>query len=876
MNTKRTTEELGSIDTGQPQNEWYRIYDLGQERAHGSPRTAAQHQAQGLGALRKWYDGAHAPAGGLLVFPTGGGKTFTAMRFIAEAPLSDDFKILWLAHTHHLLEQAADSLGRPTPPAGERREVGNIGEPRAKLRVRVVSGSPGHSRVADIATSDDVVLMTLQAAANAWKDERTPLRSFLGSANGRLFVVFDEAHHAPAPSYARLVQELRVAFPAMKLLGLTATPTYSDERRKGWLGKLFPQGKIHEADARKLTAQGILAKPVYEQARTHFTPDFDHRAFERWVESYGDIPEDVIEHLAQSQSRNQFIVDRYVADQKRYGKTIIFADRWSQCEYLSQKLQARGVRAAAVYSHVASQRGSAEERNRRDRTANSDAIAAFRKGEVDVLINVRMLTEGTDIPDAQTVFITRQTTSRILLTQMVGRALRGKKFGGTETANIVMFIDNWQDRIAWAEVDDVMGGHADEAMPEYGPRAPLTLVSIDLVRRLVREMQGGAGEAFVPMSSFLPVGWYRLAFRTAVPGPDGTPSDDSEDRRDLVMVYEHERADFAKFVVWIVHDDLEAFEDERVTLDAVRARIERWRTQFFAATSTHIGADIHRDLFHIARHVAQSGGDAPPFFAFEERQHHDLERVAGLYIERDLGPLNVAKSLKAEYDRADRFWHSLYPSFDQFQRQYGFEQDHVVRQRMGLGRGASLPTVAKPERIRAREPSDGVKEAVKSRDNYTCLSCGETHRRMLVIDHIAPAWVGGSNELGNLQTLCSTCNGHKEVKDVNFMVTSARSTAMPSTFEFIAFPKRDDVRDPEAWKRHVRRNLNFFYRARAVDTVDIGKRGETFYNWKVRLFPSNDHRWMNPYHKALCEQVIALKAEAGLQGPTSIRIERQA
>ena len=41
-----------------------------------------------------------------------------------------------------------------------------------------------------------------------------------------------------------------------------------------------------------------------------------------------------------------------------------------------------------------------------------------------------MLTEGTDVPDVDTVFLTRQTTSKILLTQMIGRALRGPKFGG--------------------------------------------------------------------------------------------------------------------------------------------------------------------------------------------------------------------------------------------------------------------------------------------------------------------------------------------------------------------------------------------------------------------------------------------------------------
>ena len=71
-----------------------------------------------------------------------------------------------------------------------------------------------------------------------------------------------------------------------------------------------------------------------------------------------------------------------------------------------------------------------------------------------------MLTEGTDVPEAQTVFLTRQTTSRILLTQMVGRALRGPRFGGTPDAYIVSFIDDWKQRIHWATYDQLEEGLA--------------------------------------------------------------------------------------------------------------------------------------------------------------------------------------------------------------------------------------------------------------------------------------------------------------------------------------------------------------------------------------------------------------------------------
>ena len=65
-----------------------------------------------------------------------------------------------------------------------------------------------------------------------------------------------------------------------------------------------------------------------------------------------------------------------------------------------------------------------------------------------------MLTEGVDVPDVKTVMITRQTTSPIVFTQMVGRALRGKKAGGGEGkdyANIVLFMDRWEKAPSFCE-----------------------------------------------------------------------------------------------------------------------------------------------------------------------------------------------------------------------------------------------------------------------------------------------------------------------------------------------------------------------------------------------------------------------------------------
>ena len=97
----------------QPLAKFYRVYDLIEARKFPDPRIPAAHQNRAFDKLFKWVEKKHkAHQGGLLALPTGAGKTFTAVRFLCRGPISDGYKVLWLAHTHHLLEQAFYSFGK--------------------------------------------------------------------------------------------------------------------------------------------------------------------------------------------------------------------------------------------------------------------------------------------------------------------------------------------------------------------------------------------------------------------------------------------------------------------------------------------------------------------------------------------------------------------------------------------------------------------------------------------------------------------------------------------------------------------------------------------------------------------------------------------
>jgi len=827
-------------------------FDLLQARKSDSKRRSpAAHQSRALDALQKWYAKKADPNGGLLVLPTGGGKTYTALRFLASGPLSDGCRVLWLAHTHHLLEQAYDAL---------KDSIWQISEPRDTLKARVVSGTEGHYKARHIEPDDDVLFITLQTLYKALTSEpRQPhIDKFIEGAKEKLFVVFDEAHHAPAASYRKLVKELRSRSKNMGLIGLTATPTYTEEARRGWLKDLFPQEILYQVSADDLMKDNILAKPVFSQARTEIAADFDDQQYSRWVQSHQDLPENIVTQLAQRQERNAFIAQTYIENKDRFGKTLIFADRWFQCEAIKEMLVRREVKAEAVYHRVGGTSGDAETREKITSTHNADAIKKFRNGELEVLVNVRMLTEGTDVPSAQTVFITRQTTSQILLTQMVGRALRGPKFGGTEEANIVSFVDDWKHLINFAQWGDLNGGQEDDGVGGFAHA--ITLISIDLVRRLIKDMDS-ITPAPSPFSTLLPVGWYIVKTAVSIEG-----SENLEPVSRGVLVYDNDQAGFEKLVEHLADEDLIAFEDPSLPADEASEAAQPWLEKFFDATAERIGDELLNNIIAIARHMAQRGV-APKFFSFEERSLHDLDGIAQQALEQEWGPRQEDQILKLEFNRSDRFWGALYLRFMYFKAQYLSARERLLSIENGDGEIITgdhpVPGVI--------EITEEIRRQVKERDHGVCLACGCGVSK-LQVDHIIPRYVGGTNVLDNLQTLCRTCNMAKGITTLNFRDPQTDLTSPPSELRVLKFPDPIVRGETEPWEQFLRRSFNWFYRCGAVHSVKIGKRGDGFYHWKVELFVRNPPAWLKPHLGALLRQIREARAEMRKTGPDSLTV----
>ena len=191
-------------------------------------------------------------------------------------------------------------------------------------------------------------------------------------------LIVDEAQHEGSNSMANLCRGVG----AKKIVGLTATPVHSDRNR------LFCDRVIKDVGIHTLIQEGYLAR------YRHFTiPDFDPYT----------------------------VANTYLTEPNRWGKSLIFFHRLEQCLECQNMFKDAGIRSQIV-------------------TANSNRerqLERFATGELDVLINRNVLTEGFDCPDLQTVFC--RPASRARTIQMVGRVLR--KFPGLSHKQVVQSKD---------------------------------------------------------------------------------------------------------------------------------------------------------------------------------------------------------------------------------------------------------------------------------------------------------------------------------------------------------------------------------------------------------------------------------------------------
>ena len=220
-------------------------------------------------------------------------------------------------------------------------------------------------------------------------------------------IVIDEAHHALAKTY----KEMWERFPNAKFLGLTATPCrlngkgftdLFDVLVQSWsVPEFISKGRLATYDFVSIKSDGVTQRLIDSLQKRGADGDYQNKEMDMLLNKKPSI-----ERLYRS--LEEFGKDR---------KGIVYAINISHAQKITKLYQEHGVKAIAIDSKT-----PAAERQQ--------DIEAFKKGDIQVLVNVDIFSEGFDCPDVEFVQLARPTLSLAKYLQMVGRGLRvakGKK-----------------------------------------------------------------------------------------------------------------------------------------------------------------------------------------------------------------------------------------------------------------------------------------------------------------------------------------------------------------------------------------------------------------------------------------------------------------
>lgn len=686
----------------------------------------------------------------LLVLPTGGGKTLTAAYWLLRNAVDQNKKILWLAHRHLLLEQAAEAFAR--------NAYTDTMVNRTVFNYRIISGM--HDKPVHIQKTDRILI----ASKDSMIRSLDKLKNWLNGEE--IYLVIDEAHHAVAKSYKKIIQYVADHTKSMKLLGLTATPFRTSEDEQGALKQVFTDDIVYKTDLDALIKKGILATPTFIDCNTNiqFTEHLGVQALKS-IENLDTLPENIANDIADNKERNRIIVEEYLHNYEKYGQTIVFALNKVHAialnKLFNEKGKAYGIRSEFIISEVQDMITGITISN----ADNERKIEAYRNGEIQVLINVNILTEGTDLPKTHTVFLTRPTVSTTLMTQMVGRALRGLKAGDTKEAYIVSFVDDWNDKIAWVNPETLTEAeyHEKETLAET-QKQQIRLIAISKIEEFARMADAAVDTSALdstPAIELIPLGMYMLSTLECnhqILVYNSTQNAYQSLIRDLPNLMEHY-----------------GIEGETIPEETLDDMTEHCFQSYF--DENMIPSCNRNDIEHLLKFYAQKAV-APLFVTIDEmeRKKLDVSEIAKKIYDEDM-----RRSEKNAYIQS--LWAeegSLLPVY--YTNPYFFKK--LIDLELDKLDGDIEITAAKPQteaelrnleqfplqkiielypKIGLQLKEDAFAAARNDDGSYVCAGCGEVFptRLFLQVDHIVPMAKGGLSVPDNLQVLCRTCNQRK-------------------------------------------------------------------------------------------------------------------
>lgn len=713
-----------------------------------NPKLLHPYQAEAIHELDE-LDKAQSFAS-ILVLPTGGGKTMTAVRWLLRAAIDNDKKVLWLAHRNLLLDQAFYTFAA--------NAYSELLPAIADFKYRIISGS--HDKAVNIEKTDQLLI--------AGKDSIIRNLDRLGDwlcGEDEVYFVIDEAHHAAARSYKRIIEYVCDRVERVKLLGLTATPFRTNKGENSVLKGIFYDDIAYKISLTELIKQQYLSKPFTESYSTELEIGTSLGARDlKTIERLDSLPENIMEEIASNAARNRLIVNTYLKNAKRYQKTIVFALNRTHAVALNTLFRSEGIASGIVISGVSTEFTDIDI----SKEDNERTLKAYKNGELSVLINVNILTEGVDVPETQTVFLTRPTVSTVLMTQMVGRALRGVKAGGTENAYIVSFIDNWDNKIAWVSPESILddGEPADYKLHDYF-RKELRRISIEKLEEFARIADRSVDTKNlerVPFIERIPIGMYCFSY-----------IEGGMERSHRILVYNSTEKQYGDMLSGLpALFKACGIETEDISEDINMLRSMCEESYFYGDMfPVYEPNDVEALLWYYAQKECP-----PEFIRFDDidRKRLDISVIAKDMIEKGMGIIEQYKYIDSLWNDKDNMISAFFGKKDFFEDQLNNEIRKLIygkNKEPEIIHGKRSYERLTMQELRRIDPEYEAQlrrkiyeSAMHSPGSYTCCKCGYSshNKAFFEVDHIIPFSKGGLTREDNLQLLCRRCNRRKSDK----------------------------------------------------------------------------------------------------------------
>ncbi|VDB99642.1 unnamed protein product [Peniophora sp. CBMAI 1063] len=249
-------------------------------------------------------------------------------------------------------------------------------------------------------------------------------------------VVVDEAHHAAAPSYRRILSYFDPAIQPpddlrgsrdpppgkgldIPIFGFSATFSRHDGLA---LGSVFEQIVYHR-DFLEMIKEQWLCNVLFTTVRANI--DLKNVTIHS---RSGDFNAKSLSHVINTDTINRLVVQSWMDKAADRKSTLVFCVNLAHVRDLTDMFREFGVDAR--YLHAGT---SVNERK--------ELVSAFKRGEYPVLVNCAILTEGADIPNIDCVLVARPTRSRNVFAQMIGRGMRLSPETGKKNCRIIDFVD---------------------------------------------------------------------------------------------------------------------------------------------------------------------------------------------------------------------------------------------------------------------------------------------------------------------------------------------------------------------------------------------------------------------------------------------------